>query len=120
MKFATFFTWDALGDWCPSENIQKNNELVQNRAVIHFTFVILGRLVNSQLLVGWKTLLSLIFVRVMVINYLSYYLFTWDIFGLFFIRIAWRSNIRISFTELSNVFSLGRGFIRGYPLCGSC
>ena len=51
-----------------------------------------------------ETLLSLIFVRGMVINYLSYYLFTWDIFGLFFIRIAWRSNIRISFTELSNVF----------------
>ena len=32
IKFATFFTRDALGNWCPSENIRKINELVQNRA----------------------------------------------------------------------------------------
>ena len=31
-EFATFFTKDAL-DWIPSEIVQNNNELDQNRAV---------------------------------------------------------------------------------------
>ena len=81
----------------------RNSDLVQNRAVIHCTFVILGRLVTFQLLVGWKR------------SWVSYLFF-----GFFFIRIAWWSDMRIIVTEFSNNFLLDRGSIRGYPLCGSC
>ena len=70
VKFATFFTWDIFGNWCPSENIQRIDELVQNRAFSPFSLR--------------------------------------NIFGLFFIRNVWWSNIRIKFAELSNIL-VGQG-----------
>ena len=66
IKFATFFTRDALGNWCPSENIRKINELVQNRADNIDYFIPLlfwADWLTLNIFCWMETLLSLIFVR---------------------------------------------------------
>ena len=39
IKFATFFTRDALGNWCPSENIRKIDELRQGFFIYDFLWI---------------------------------------------------------------------------------
>ena len=66
IKIATFFTRDALGNWCPSENIRKINELVQNRAdnIDYFLPLLFwADWLTLNIFCWMKTLLSLIFDR---------------------------------------------------------